>query len=130
MNYSLGRFGILLILTAMLSGCFQLFETGENTVSRIIYNPSKNKQVILFTKDGDATVPNSIQVSILDGNEKLDKSEGGNTFTLKYDALLDSNTINFKWLDDTHLLINYDKKLQTYIQNNKVNNVLIEYKAQ
>lgn len=130
MNYSLGRFGILLILTAMLSGCFQLFETGENTVSRIIYNPSKNKQVILFTKDGDATVPNSIQVSILDGNEKLDKSEGGNTFTLKHDALLDSNAINFKWLDDVHLLITYNKKLQTYIQNNKVNNVLIEYKAQ
>ena len=72
--------------------------------------------------------PNSLQVSIKNSNEKIDETEIGNTFTLNDNILIDSNTIKFKWLSDRRLLITYDKNLQTYIQNNKVSNVTIEYK--
>ena len=74
----------------------------------------------------------SYQVTVCDINYTLNKEEAGNTFTVDEDhgvARLDSTSINFTWISDDSLQIDYDNKLRTFIQEKKVEGVGISYNA-
>ena len=86
----------------------------------------------MFLHEAGATVSDSYQVTVTDYNNKFDKSKVGNTFTFDTDhdkAPLDSTSINFNWLSNDTLQIDYDKRLRTFIQEKNVQGVTIIYQA-
>jgi hypothetical protein len=124
------KFIAILFLSLSFCSCFQLFEVGPNTLIKESYNPQKSKKAILFQKGGNATSDNSLQVSIVGYNYELDNREVGNTFTVDSDhnkTMEDLDSINFTWLSNDTLKIDFDKKLRVFIQNRSVNGVTIIY---
>jgi hypothetical protein len=106
--------------------------TGTNTLIKESSNKRHHKKAILFLKEAGATVTDSYQVTVCDNDHTLDKGEVGNAFTVDTDhgkTWLDSSSINFTWLSSDTLQIDYDKKLRTFIQENKVQEVTLIYKA-
>jgi hypothetical protein len=121
----------LLIWTLALTSC-SLLGDGTNTFVKESSNKIRNKKAVLFLRQAGATVGDSYQVSIMDNSDEFDKSEVGNTFTVDTnhgETWLNSNSINFIWLRNDTLQIDYDKKLRTFIQERRVNGVSILYKA-
>jgi hypothetical protein len=95
-----------------------------------VLNPGKIKNAILFLNEGNATVGKSLQLSIKDAHDNLDKMEVGKTFIVDDDhgkSLLKTTAIKFRWKDDCHLIINYDKQLRTFVKNDHVGNITITY---
>jgi hypothetical protein len=117
----------LSILT--LTSCLSL-GGGADTVIKENSNKQLNKKAILFLHEAGATVGNSYQVTVMDYNDKFDTTEVGNTFTVDNDhgkTWLDSASINFTWLSNDTLQIDYDTKLRTFIQEKRVLGVIIIY---
>ena len=86
----------------------------------------------MFLKEAGATVADSYQVTVCDTDHQLDKGEVGNAFTVDTnhgETSLDTASINFTWIDNDTLKIDYDKKLRTFIQNKKIDGIEIIYKA-
>lgn len=122
----------IFILIFTLSSCSSLIDTGTNTLIKESSNKRDDKKAILFLKEAGATVADSYQVTVCDNDHALDKGEVGNTFTVDTDhgkTWLDSSSINFNWLSSDTLQIDYDKKLRTFIQENKVQGVTLIYRA-
>jgi hypothetical protein len=83
-------------------------------------------------RQAGATVGDYYQVTVMSFNKKFDTTSIGNTFTVDADhnkTLLDSISINFTWLSNDTLQIDYDKLLRTFIQERKVEGMTIIYKA-
>lgn len=122
----------IISLTLILASCFSLSDdTGLNTFIKESSNKHHNKKAILFLKESSLS-SDSYQVTVCDNIHKLNKEEVGNTFTVdtNYDStFLDQKSINFNWLGNDTLQIDYDKELRTFIQENKVDDVTIIYKA-
>lgn len=122
----------IFILTFALISCFSLNDTGANTLIKESVNKLGDKKAILFLKEAGATVADSYQVTVCDKDHALDKGEVGNTFTVDTNhgqTFLDTASINFIWLGNDTLQIDYDKKLRTFLQEEKVNNIVIIYSA-
>ena len=119
-----------LILLTILTGCFDLSGGGENTLVKECKNARGDKKAILFLKESGAMAGDSYHVSILTTNHDLNRSEIGNTFTMDTNngkTFLDSNSINLSWLSADTLLIEYDRKLRTFLQKRYVNGTAILY---
>lgn len=120
------------ILAITLASCFSLADdTGLNTFVKESSNGRHDKKAILFLKEASLS-SDSYQVTVCDNNHQLEKGEVGNTFTVdtNYDStFLDKSSINFTWIGNDTLQIDYDKKLRTFIQEKIVNDVTITYKA-
>lgn len=130
MKYNLKCYVLLLVLVLMLTSCFQLFEPGTYTVLKISSSPSNQNRAILLMQGGNATLDNSLQVSIKKENDELAKFEIGNVFTVDSNhgkAILDSNAIDLNWVDNNNLQITYNKNLRTFAQVKKVENINIQY---
>ncbi len=112
------------------SSC-SLLGDGANTLIKESSNKRHYKKAVLFLREAGATVSDSYQVTVMDYSNKFDKSQVGNTFTVDTnhgETWFDSASINFSWLSDDILLIDFDKKLRTFIQEKKVQGVTIIYK--
>jgi hypothetical protein len=125
---------IILLSTIIFSAtsCFQIFDVGKNYSLKEAYNKKGSKKAILFSKEGNATSDNSLQVTVEGYDYKFDKTAVGNTFTVDSDhnsAKQDSSSINFTWLTNDTLQIDYDKKLRVFIQEKKVEDVVVLYKS-
>jgi hypothetical protein len=124
---------ILTFITALvLTSCFNLFGSGANSLIKESYNQQSGRKAILFLKEGNATLDNSLQVSVVGYDYELEKNVVGNAFTVDSDhnkAPQDSSSINFVWLTNDSLRIDFDKRLRTFIQNSYVNGVTIIYHA-
>jgi hypothetical protein len=123
-------FGAVAVVT--ISGCFQIFGPGPAAFIKKSINPSKTTQAILFWKGGNATSGNSLQVSVKDAGDDLDKEEVGNIFTVDDDhgkAWLNPNAIRLIWISDRQLKIEYDINLRTFIQVKRFNNDTIIYRT-
>ena len=121
----------IFVLTLAFSSC-NLLGDDSNTLVKESANVGHDKKVFLFLREAGATVSDSYQVTIADFENKFDKSEIGNTFTVDTDhgkTWFNSSSINFTWLANDTLQIDYDKKLRTFIQEKKVRGVTIFYKA-
>jgi hypothetical protein len=121
----------LLFLIPVFSSCLSLGD-GSDSLIKESSNERHTKKAILFLRQAGATVADSYQVSVTDYENTFDTTQVGNTFTVDTnhgDTGLDSTSINFIWLSDDSLQIDYDKKLRTFIQQANVDGVTITYKA-
>jgi len=122
---------VILLLSIFFVGCFSL-GTGNSTILKEEPNKARTKKAVLLENSGNATVDNSLQVSILDYDTKASDKEQGNTFTVDSNhgyAALNAASISFNWLSDDTLQIVYDSTLRTFIQNKEVDGVRVLYKA-
>ena len=122
----------VILLTFSLISCLSAGDTGTNTFIKETASESHDKKAVLFLKEAGATVSDSYQVTICDNDHTLDNEEVGNTFTVDTnhgETFLDTASINFTWLSNDSLQIDYDKKLRTFIQKKKVKGVTIIYNA-
>lgn len=118
-------------LTFILASCSLLGE-GSDTVIKESINERHDKKAILFLREAGETVSDSYQVTVMDYSDRFDKTEVGNAFTVDTGhgkTWLDSASINFTWRSNDTLQIDYDKKLRTFIQREKVDGVTIIYEA-
>jgi hypothetical protein len=121
-----------IFLTAFIFSSCIFNDTGTNTLINESMNKAQTKKAILFLKEAGATVADSYQVTVTNNDHKFDKNEVGNAFTVDTnhgDTWLKPNSINFTWLGNDTLQIDYDKKLRTFIQENKIDGVTIVYKS-
>ncbi|HET9826303.1 MAG TPA: hypothetical protein VFP87_13275 [Chitinophagaceae bacterium] len=121
---------IIIVLTFTSTSCLPL-DRGTNTFIKQSSNKRGDKKAILFLKEAGATVPDSYQVIVCDIDHALDKSEVGNAFTVDTNhgaTFLNTASINFTWIGNDTLLVDYDKNLRTFIQEKKVDEVTIIYK--
>jgi len=132
---SMLKFSIaIFILMLTLNSCLfpdGLGGGGSDTLLKQSSNKQKNKKVVLFLRQSGATVGDSYQVSIMDYNENFDTSEVGNTFTVDDNhgkTGLDSTSVNFNWLSNDTLQIDYDKNLRTFSQETYLQKIVIVYK--
>ena len=115
-----------------MTSCIDMFGDQSTTLIKAASNYSHTKKVVLLQSNGDATLDLSFQVSILDQAYKLSGKELGNTFTVDRNhgaTALDSASINFYWLNNDTLQIDYDKKLRTFIQEKNIDGITIVYTA-
>ncbi len=123
---------IFILALALVISCFSLGDdAGQNTFVKESFNSQHNKKAILFLKE-TAISTDSYQVTVCNSNHNLDKREVGNTFTVDADdgkTSLDAGSINFSWLNNDTLQIEYDKKLRQFAHETKVDNIAIIYKA-
>ena len=120
------------MVVLILTSCFQIFDVGNNTLVKETYNNNASKKAILFFKGENATSDISLQVIIAGYDHELKKQEVGNAFTVDSDhnaTKQDSSSIDFIWLTNDTLKIEYDKKLRTFIMETKVQGVNILYKS-
>lgn len=122
----------IFILTIILTSCFNIFEAPSTILIKTSSNKNKTKKAVLLQEDGNATVDISLQVSVLNNDYKLSGKESGNTFIVDANHVatgLNPASINFIWLGNDTLQIDYDKKLRTFTQLKKIDGVTIIYKA-
>jgi len=121
----------IIVLTCTLTSCLSLSDAGTNTFIKQSSNKRQDKKAILFLKEAGATVADSYHVTVCDIDHTLDKGEVGNALTVDTNngaTFLDTASINFTWLGNDTLQIDYDKKLRALIQEKKVDDVTIIYK--
>jgi hypothetical protein len=126
------KFIVISLFSLCFCSCFQLFDVGQNTFIKESYNPQQSKKAVLFLKGGNATTDNSLQVTVNGYEYELENKEVGNTFIVDSDhnnTIQDSAAINFIWLSNDTLQIDFDGRLRTFIQNRSVNGVTIMYKT-
>ena len=119
----------MLLLFAV--SCLSLNE-GTNTFVKESLNSNHVKKAVLSLRQSGATVADSYQVTITEAGNNFDTDKVGNTFTVDanhIEAILDSASINFVWLANDTLQIDYDKELNTFIKEPYVARVVVIYKA-
>ncbi len=121
----------LLISFVILSSCTDLVDGAKNTIIKEYVNAAGNRKAIVFLKESGATVADSYQVLVTKHDHILENSEDGNAFTVDTNhgqTGLDSGSLNLFWISNDTLLIEYDKKLRTFIRAAKVDGVSILYR--
>jgi len=117
------------IVAFTLISCFNL----DNSNPILLYeigNSNRTKKAVLAGNEGNATVDLSLHVSILEYTDRISVKEVGNTFTVDDNhgsTRLDSTSIKLNWIGNDTLQIEYDKKLRTFTQKEKVNGVTVVY---
>lgn len=124
------RLSIIVLFSLILTSCD--LGGSNNFLLREIYSTTNGKKAVLFLKENGATSDNSLQVSILSGDQKLSKDEAGNVFTV--DSNHDStnqnrNSMNIQWISDDTLKIEYDKRLRTFIMKSNFAGIQIIYES-
>ncbi len=112
-----------------LISCFSL-SGGSDTIMKASSNAQHTKKAILFLREAGATISNSYQVSVINYHKKFDTTQVGNTFTVDNnhdETSLDSTSINFSWMTEDTLQIDYNKKLRTFIQQTNIEGVTVVY---
>lgn len=112
---------------------YRAMSDGADQIITESYNGARSKKAILFLREAGATVADSYQVSVIDYDMPFDTTSVGNAFTADDNhgkADFSGGAIKLKWISDDTLKINYNKKLRTFIQQNKVDNVVIVYQTE
>ncbi len=120
----------LFIVTILFSSCLQIFDEPKTSLIKSLENSGKTRKAVLLQNIGNATVDRSLQVSLYDSDYKLLGTELGNTFIVDPNhgiTRLDSSSINFNWISNDTLQIEYDKKLRTFKKESRVSEVNIRY---
>ena len=130
MKKIIGLLSIFTLIT-VISSCFSILGDGSNALIKESANNKHSKKAVLFLREAGATVANSYQVSITDYKTEFDTVAVGNVFTVDDDhgkVNLDPKAINFSWISDDTIEINYNKNLRTFIQEKNIDGVTIVYK--
>jgi hypothetical protein len=98
------------------SACLDLSDGCGNDIASEVVSPNRKMKAVIFQRDCGATTGFSTQISVLPNNKTL-PNESGNVFyaddndgkaKLNKDFALEN--LEVKWLNDTDLLIRYDKQ--------------------
>jgi hypothetical protein len=112
-----------LIVNALINSCSSNIGYSNKLVSEI--RSEHGLKAVIFYKGGDATVPDSYQVSLINVDEKEPEYGAGNIFTCKDNG---EGTVSVKWISQDSLLIEYVKSTTYYIKESKAKGVNIIYK--
>ncbi|MHA4894635.1 hypothetical protein ACXZ1K_07790 [Pedobacter sp. PWIIR3] len=129
MNKHLKSYFLLVLITS-ISSCTEIFEEGSSTLINQFSSIDSTKKAIVFENAGNATVDNSLHVSIEDQEFELSNSKLRNVFIADYDhasTKLDSMTIRLAWKGNDTLNITYDSKLRIFKKLQEINGVKILY---
>ena len=124
-------FVISFVFCLLISSCNLLGDTKNELIKEDSDCNSKYKAV-LFLKYAGATADNSIQVSIIKKQQKLNNKMGGNIFTADSDhgrTVIDNSSASFEWMSCDTLRITYDSRLRIFNQQSIYKDFVIIYKA-
>lgn len=115
---------LVYLLCASTTGCFDLFEEGKNRLVEEKASPSGSKKATLFIKEGNATLQESLRIKVAKQSDKLEETEGGNAFVATYSL---KDAVEMNWINDDTLHISFDKRLEIFKKELKINDVQIIY---
>jgi len=124
-------FVISFVFCLLISSCNILGDTKNELIKEESDCNSEHK-AILFLKYAGATADNSIQVSIIKKQQKLNDKMGGNIFTADSDhgrTVIDNSSASFEWMSCDTLRITYDSRLRIFNQQSIYKDFVIIYKA-
>ena len=81
---------------------------------------------------GNATLDNSIHLSVIDCKDQLETTNHGNVFVADSDhgkAKIDGTCVSFKWVSSDTLKVTYDSLLRTFHKETKIKDVYIIYET-
>ena len=99
-----------------------------------IYSPNKEQKAVVFEYDCGATTDFATHISILDGDEILEKTDSGNLFIADSnhgEANMKGEIIDIKvnWKNNDTLIIDYDKRARIFKNKPSKSGVNIIYKS-
>jgi len=126
-----------IILVALNSSCASISSSLAgcgNDVAKEVRSPSGKKKAVIFERDCGATTSFTTQVSILSSNRSL-PNEIGNVFVANTDhgkaraGSWGGPLVELSWIDDTHLLLRYDRLAEVSKREQLVGDVNIGYET-
>ncbi len=115
-THTLAIFAFCALLTN--SACFGLDDMCGNDVTKEVISPDGKMKAVVFQRDCGATTGFSTQISVLPDSKTL-PNESGNVFyatdnhgKAKFNKDFVLENLEIKWLNDTELLIKYDKQAE------------------
>jgi hypothetical protein len=123
---------VLFSIPLLLISCSPGLGDNRVTFVKASSNPAKTMKAVLLQNDGNATVDFSLQVSVIKNDDTFTKKGPGNAFIVDANhgaTTLDSSSVNFTWLSNDSLQIDYNKNLRVFLKNNNVNAVKLTYKT-
>lgn len=121
-----------LVIIILLVSC-DFLPKGENQVILENHSPDKLNKAVIFEKHGNATVNNSIQISIIPSEANLTSTQIGNILVADQIANSSekSDLISLRWLDNQKVEIFYANSLKLIFANDSLiinnKNIKIEY---
>lgn len=99
-----------------------------------VYSPNKEQKAVVFEYDCGATTDFSTHISIINGNENLEKTDSGNLFVADSnhgEANMIGEIIDVKliWKNNDTLIIDYDKRARVFKNKLSKSGVDIIYKS-
>ena len=127
---------VLLIapLAAASVACLNIAGGCGNDFVKEVRSPGGKMKAVVFQRDCGATTGFSTQVSLLPSNKSL-PNEGGNVFVVTTDhgkapaGAWGGPIVEVSWLDDTHLLLRYDKRAGLSKREESLGNVNVRYET-
>jgi hypothetical protein len=116
-------------ILAVLQSC-NIFDNSENEIVFEKCDYKNLHKAVLYLKSGNAVTDNSIHLSIIGCDDKLDDMQSGNIFVADAghgNVSVDSLTVNFKWQSADTLLVHYDSTLRIFNQQTLMRELVIIY---
>ena len=116
----------------MLINSCNILENSENEILRESCDLQDKRKATLFLNPGNATLDNSIHLSVIDCKDQLETTEPGNVFVADSDhgkAKIDDTCVSFKWVSTDTLKVTYDSLLRTFHKETKIKDVYIIYET-
>lgn len=124
----LRKMKISIILSTLIlfifSGC-NIFEESKNLILKEYSNPKKNLKIIVFKKNGNATVNNSIQFLVENNNHILENADFGNIFIIEeteFKNLSKDSLFLVKWSGNYTVEISYPNEAKIIKKEKNIEN--------
>lgn len=126
-------FIIILAILGFLVNPFLKSECGNKKYLEI-YSPNKKQKAVVFEYDCGATTDFATHISVLDGDDILEKTDSGNLFIADSnygEANMNGEIIDIKvnWKSNNTLIIDYDKRARIFKNKPSKSGVNIIYKS-
>ena len=126
-----------IIVTAVIYFGIIIYSFGSdlcgNEIIETKISPNSTHKIIIFQRNCGATTDFSTQISVLEMDENIE-NKSGNIFSADSDhgkAELTANGIintKIKWINEKTVLIEYDKNVRVFQNEESINNINIRYK--
>ena len=126
------RYFVISFLFCLLTNSCNILGDSKNELIKEDSNCHSVYKAVLFLKYAGATSDNSIQLSIIKKQQKLNDKMGGNIFTADSDhgrTVIDNSSASFEWLSCDTLRVTYDSRLRIFNQQSIYKDFVIIYKA-
>jgi hypothetical protein len=110
------------------TACVSLAGDCNNEIRRELASPNGKMKAVVFQRDCGATVGFNTQVSVLPSGSKL-PNDGGNVFVADggQGNAPSGPFVAVSWINDTELLVTYDKQTRVFHNESSVGNIRVRY---